>query len=259
MKTPFYWIDAFTGRRFSGNPAGVVISDAELPVEAMQSIARENNVPETAFVVPAGEDFRIRWFSPTVEVDLCGHATLASACALQLEGRLSGDTVRFHSKSGPLAVSRDGKRFALDFPARRGERIAGDAAMNEALGVTPDEVFRAPAMMAVLPDEQALRQLRPRIDRVAKLPGYGLVVTAPGENCDFVSRFFAPQVGVDEDHATGSTHCQLIPYWSERLSKKTLHARQLSARGGEFWCEDRGDRVTIAGECALYFSGQIEI
>lgn len=259
MKVPFYWIDAFTGRRFGGNPAGVVISDVELPVQTMQSIAQENNVPETAFVVPAGEDFRIRWFSPTVEVDLCGHATLASACALGLAGRVSKDTVRFHSKSGPLAVTRDGKRFALDFPARRGERIEVDDAIREALGVTPAEVYRAPAMMAVLPGEQALRDLRPSIERIAKLPGYGFVVTAPGKDCDFVSRFFAPQVGVDEDHATGSTHCQLIPYWSERLRKKQLHARQLSTRGGEFWCEDRAERVTIAGECALYISGQIEI
>lgn len=259
MKVPFYWIDAFTGRRFGGNPAGVVISETELPAQTMQSIATENGVPETAFVVPQGDDFRIRWFAPALEVDLCGHATLASAHALRLAGRLSKDTVRFHSKSGPLSVTREGDRYALDFPSRPSPRAEVNEAVRDALGVVPEELYQAQAMMAVLKDEQALRDLRPRIDFIVKQPGYGFVITAPGKDCDFVSRFFAPQVGVDEDHATGSTHCQLVPYWSARLKKKQLHARQLSARGGEFWCEDRGERVKIAGECALHISGQIEI
>lgn len=258
-RIPFYWIDAFTSQRFCGNPAGVVLSEQPLPVQVMQNIARENNLAETAFVVPEGAEFGIRWFTPTVEVELCGHATLASAYALKIAGRASNGVIRFNSLSGPLSVSREGDRLALDFPARRAERIEVENRVSEALGIVPEELYRAQATMAVLKSEQALRDLQPRMDRVAQLPGYGFVVTAPGENSDFVSRFFAPQVGVPEDPVTGSTHCQLIPYWSQRLGKRKLYARQISSRGGELWCEDRGDRVSIAGQCALYFSGHLEL
>jgi PhzF family phenazine biosynthesis protein len=259
VRAPFYWIDAFTSRRFCGNPAGVVLSELPVPAELMQNIARENNLAETAFVVSQGEDFGIRWFTPTVEVELCGHATLASAYALQLAGRAPSSGIRFNSLSGPLSVSRDGDRLVLDFPARRAERIGVENLVSEALGVVPEEVYRAQAMMVVLASERALRELKPRMDLVAQLPGYGCVVTAPGEDSDFVSRFFAPQVGVPEDPVTGSTHCLLIPYWSQRLGKRALYARQISPRGGELWCEDRGERVHIGGHCALYFSGQLEL
>jgi PhzF family phenazine biosynthesis protein len=209
--------------------------------------------------VPEDKNFGIRWFTPTVEVDLCGHATLASAYALQLAGRAPSEVIQFNSRSGPVSVLCDVDRLVLDFPARRVERIGVEDPVSEALGVVPEEVHRAQAMMAVLASEQALRELKPRMDLMARLPGYGFVVTAPGEDSDFVSRFFAPQVGVPEDPVTGSTHCQLIPYWSQRLGKRALYARQISARGGELWCEDRGDRVHIGGHCALYFSGQLEL
>lgn len=259
MRVPFYWIDAFTSRRFSGNPAGVVLTERPLPADLMQAIATENNLADTAFIVTEGSEFGIRWFTPAVEVDLCGHATLAGAYALHVAGRAPMDIIRFASRSGPLSVSRRDDRLALDFPARPAERIDSNDDMKQALGVAPAEVYRAQAMMVVLESEQALRDLSPRIDLVAGLPGYGLVVTAPGEQSDFVSRFFAPQVGVPEDAVTGSTHCQLIPYWSARLGKKQLYARQLSARGGELWCDDLGDRVLIAGHCTLYMSGQLEL
>ena len=260
MKLPFYWIDAFTAARFHGNPAAVVIADAPLRAELMQSIATENNLAETAFVVPDEERYAIRWFTPTVEVDLCGHATLASAYALYQQGLVTHDSIEFTSASGLLYVSRRGDRLALDFPARPGS-IAADLMQSAgaALGATPTEVHSAQATMAVFNTEQEIRALSPDMAKVARLPGYGLVATAPGRQSDFVSRFFAPQVGVPEDPVTGSTHCTLVPYWSSRLGKTQLHAQQLSARGGELWCEDRGQRVSIAGQCALYLRGEIEV
>lgn len=261
MKLPLYWVDAFTKDRFHGNPAGVVVSEEALVPELMQSIAAENNIAETAFVVPAGTGFAIRWFTPTVEVDLCGHATLASAFALGLHGLIKSNHIEFISASGPLAVSRDGERLALDFPARPA-REAREAPMiaevSNALGAVPSEVHQAVAIMAVFDTEEKLRSLRPDMDAVLRLPCYGLVATAPGNGCDFVSRFFAPKVGVPEDPVTGSTHCTLIPYWSARLGKTKLYAKQLSPRGGELWCEDRKGRVQIAGHCALYMRGEID-
>lgn len=259
MKIPLYWIDAFTQRRFHGNPAAVVITDQWLEVELMQAIATENNLAETAFVVPDGTRFAIRWFTPTAEVDLCGHATLASAYALRLHGRAAHEAIEFTCASGALKVSRQGERLALDFPARPAERVENFENVIEALGATPREVHRAAAMMAVFETEEELRALRPHMDKVFRLPGYGLVATAPGRQCDFASRFFAPQVGVPEDPVTGSTHCTLIPYWSHRLGKRQLYAQQLSPRGGELWCEDRGERVTISGYCAFYLRGEIEV
>ena len=259
MKTPLYWIDAFSRRRFSGNPAAVVITDEPLAEDLMLGIAAENNLAETAFVVPRGARFSIRWFTPTVEMDLCGHATLASAFALNLSGQAKGDPILFDSRSGELSVGAQGERLALNFPARPSSPGNLNERVAEALGLRPVVVHEAQATMAILESEAQLRSLTPRFDLVAKLPGYGLIVTAPGEDCDFVSRFFAPQVGVPEDPVTGSAHCMLVPYWSQRLHKNELHARQLSARGGELWCENRGERVIIAGYCALYLKGEIEI
>ncbi len=260
MKLPLYWVDAFTRRCFAGNPAAVVIAEQPLSAGLMQAIANENNLAETAFVLGEGPDFAIRWFTPTVEVDLCGHATLAAAFALYSEGLVSSDVIAFTSASGSLRVTRDAARLALDFPARLSIE---DSSMVErvgaALGAVPCEVHRAQATMAVFETEEDVRLLRPDMDRVLQLPGYGLVATAAGNGCDFVSRFFAPQVGVPEDPVTGSTHCTLTPYWSARLGKKHLYARQLSTRGGELWCEDRGERVAIAGNCALYLRGEIDV
>jgi PhzF family phenazine biosynthesis protein len=259
MKLPLYWVDAFTRSRFHGNPAAVVVSEKALAPELMQPIAAENNIAETAFVVPAGGGFSIRWFTPAVEVDLCGHATLASAFALGLHGHVMRTCFEFSSASGPLTVSRDGERLALDFPARPAIPSTMAREVSDALGATPSEVLQAAAMMAVFKTEEELRALRPKMDAVVRLPGYGLVATAPGNDCDFVSRFFAPKVGVLEDPVTGSTHCTLIPYWSARLGKAKLYAKQLSARGGELWCADRKERVMIAGHCALYMRGEIEV
>ena len=229
MKLPLLWVDAFTAKCFHGNPAAVVIAEQELPVDLMQSIAHENNLAETAFVVPDRERYAIRWFTPTVEVDLCGHATLASAFALYHQRHAKQDLIEFASASGPLRVRRAGQRLALDFPARPAatapqlsQRVA------EALGAAPAELHSAQATMAVFDHERDIRALTPNMDLVARLPGYGLVVTAPGEAADFVSRFFAPQVGVPEDPVTGSTHCTLVPYWTQRLKKRQLYAQQLS-------------------------------
>ena len=259
MRLPYHRVDSFTQRRFAGNPAGVVLCDDLLEPELMQSIATENNLAETAFVAAERGGFNIRWFTPTVEVDLCGHATLAAAFVLYSTGRVATDSVRFSSRSGVLTVLRDAERLALDFPARPPEELEVDAVITAALGVAPVEWHRAAAMMAVLGSEREIRELRPDLQAVARLPGYGLVVTAPGEHCDFVSRFFAPQIGIDEDPVTGATHCTLTPYWARRLGKSKLHAMQLSARGGELWCEARGDRVVIAGHCLPYFAGHIEV
>ncbi len=259
MKIPLYWIDAFSQHRFGGNPAAVVITAEPLAEDLMRAIAAENNLAETAFVVPRGSRFSIRWFTPTVEMDLCGHATLASAFALDISGWAKSSPIVFDSRSGELSVSRQAERLALNFPARPSSPVDLNERVAEALGVRPVVVHGAQATMAILESQSQLRSLVPRLELVAKLPGYGLIVTAPGEQCDFVSRFFAPQVGVPEDPVTGSAHCMLVPYWSARLRKKALHARQLSARGGELWCEDRGERVIIAGYCALYLQGEIEI
>lgn len=259
MRIPYHRVDSFTRRRFSGNPAGVVLCDEPIAADLMQRLATENNLAETAFVAADRDGFNIRWFTPAVEVDLCGHATLAAAFVLYSTGRANADSVRFTSRSGELTVLRSGDRLALDFPARPSEKLEADAAIQAALGLAPAEWHRAEAMMAVLECEQQLRNLRPDLKAVALLPGYGLVVTAPGERCDFVSRFFAPQIGIDEDPVTGATHCTLIPYWALRLGKSQMYAMQLSARGGELWCEARGERVLIAGQCLPYFAGHIEI
>ena len=259
MKLPIYFYDAFSSEVFHGNPAAVVVSERALPVNLMQAIAAENNLAETAFVVPQGSIFAIRWFTPTVEIDLCGHATLAAAAALRQFGHTGNDVIDFTCASGPLTVTREGDRLALDFPARPAAARAVTPQVIEALGATPVELHQAKAMMAVFATEEEIRALRPRLDLIAQQPGYGFIVTAPGRDSDFVSRFFAPQSGVPEDPVTGSSHCTLIPYWSARLNKKTLFARQLSLRGGELWCEDRGERVIIAGQVALYLRGEIEV
>ncbi|MBX3749740.1 MAG: PhzF family phenazine biosynthesis protein [Opitutaceae bacterium] len=259
MKLPIYVLDAFTSEVFRGNPAAVVVSERALPVDLMQAIAAENNLAETAFVVPQGSIFTIRWFTPTVEIDLCGHATLAAAAALRKFGHTASDVIDFTCASGPLTVTRTGDRLALDFPARPAEPREVTPEVIDALGAVPAELHQAKALMAVFTSEEEIKTLRPRMDLIAKQPGYGFIVTAPGRSADFVSRFFAPQSGIPEDPVTGSSHCTLIPYWAARLGQTTLAARQLSPRGGELWCEARGERVTIAGHCAFYLKGEIVV
>ena len=259
-KLTLYQVDAFTGRVFAGNPAAVVPLDAWLPDETLQSIATENNLSETAFFVGSAGEYDIRWMTPAAEVDLCGHATLASAWVLMNEIEKGRTEVRFQSKSGLLRVTAEGDRLALDFPSRPPAPADKSAtAVAAALGAKPQSVLATRDYLALFESEDAVRALAPDMAKVAALDRMGVMATAPGRDCDFVSRFFAPQVGVPEDPVTGSAHCTLVPYWSKRLGKTSLFARQVSARGGELWCEDRVERVAIAGRCAAYLQGTIEV
>jgi len=261
MRIPYYQIDAFTSSVFSGNPAGVCLLDHWLDDATLLAIGAENNLSETAFLVRAGDHHQLRWFTPKAEVDLCGHATLASAFVVFTWVDPSRDSVRFESKSGPLTVGRDGDLLVMDFPARKAEpRAAAPQALLTGLGARPEQVLLSVRdCLAVFGDEKAVRDLRPDTAQLAKLDQLGIIVTAPGRECDFVSRFFAPRLGVPEDPVTGSAHSTLIPFWAERLGKSRLHALQVSERGGELFCEDRGDRVHIAGRAAAYLEGTITL
>lgn len=262
MSFPIYQVDAFTSELFSGNPAAVCILD-EWPDDALlQAIAAENNLSETAFLVRRDQRFEVRWFTPVTEVALCGHATLASSFVIFNCLHWTGDIIRFHSlKSGELRVTRNGELFSMDFPARHPTRCEIPDLLPEALNRRPMEVLdTAEDLLVVLEDERAVRELKPDLSLLMQIEQRrGIIVSAPGELCDFVSRFFAPLVGIPEDPVTGSAHCVLTPYWAKRLGKKQLRARQLSRRGGELLCEDRGDRVTISGKAVLYLEGTIMV
>ena len=257
MKIQCFHVDAFASGAFRGNPAAVCLLDAWLADATLQNIAAENNLPETAFIVPRGSEFELRWFSPTVEVDLSGHATLAAAAVLFTERNFAGDTIRFHSRSGPLMVSRAGEVFTLDFPARPAETCEPPEALLRGLGCRPSGVFKSRDYLAVFATEAEVRSLAPDFAALKTLDCLGVIVTAPGSDSDFVSRFFAPAAGIDEDPVTGSAHCTLIPYWSQRLGKTTLFARQVSRRGGELFCRLAGNRVHIGGKAVLYLRGEI--
>lgn len=259
MKLPLYHLDTFTGRVFAGNPAAVVPLERWLDTHTLQAIAAENNLSETAFLVGGGGQYEIRWLTPATEVDLCGHATLASAHVVMTKLEPGSKEVSFRSQSGPLVVTRDEDLLALDFPARPPQPLPISEALVMALGRRPREVWRARDVMAVFDGEEDIRSLRPDRDRLGELEWFGVIATAPGHDVDFVSRFFAPRQGVPEDPVTGSAHCTLVPYWARRLGKPRLHALQVSARGGELHCEDRGDRVKIAGRVVPYLEGTIEI
>ena len=260
MRLPYYQVDAFTDRVFGGNPAGVCLLESWLPDDALQRIAAENNLSETAFVVPRGGEFELRWMTPTVEVDLCGHATLAPAFVIFTELGFTGESIRFHTQAGPLGASRAGEIITLDFPTWAAEPCANvPTVMADALGWIPREVLKTRDYLAVFSSEDEILALKPDFAQLARLDCLGVICTAPGRNCDFVSRFFAPAAGIAEDPVTGSAHCTLIPYWSHRLGKSMLHARQLSTRRGELFCEDRGARVGIGGRCALYSRAHLEV
>jgi PhzF family phenazine biosynthesis protein len=260
MTLRLYQVDAFASRVFAGNPAAVVPLEGWLDDATLQAIATENNLSETAFFVGGGGEYHVRWMTPAEEVDLCGHATLASAFVVFNEIDPGRTEVRFRSKSGPLRVAADGPRLALDFPSRPPEPAdASLEALAAALGARPGRALASRDYLAVFDSEDAVRSLRPDMARVAALDRMAVIATAPGRDCDFVSRFFAPAVGVPEDPVTGSAHCTLVPYWSRRLGRPRLFARQVSARGGELWCEDRGERVGIAGHCVKYLEGTIEL
>ena len=258
MKIPYYEVHSFTNRPRSGNPAGVCPLERWLDDSLMQDLAAENNLSETAFFAPLGSEFGLRWFTPTQEVDLCGHATLASAWVLFERLGFPGRTITFHSKSGPLTVTRDGTRLALDFPARPAAPREAPAGLVKALGAAPREVLGASDLLCVFDSERDVRAIAPDFAALGAVDLFAVIVAAPGDDADFVSRFFAPRAGVPEDPVTGRAHCTLVPYWARRLGKRALHARQVSARGGELWCEDRGDRVKIAGHARLYLEGTLE-
>lgn len=258
MKIPFWQADAFTGAVFSGNPAGVCVLEAWPADDVLQAIAAENNLSETAFLVNEGQAYGLRWFSPLMEVDLCGHATLASAFVLFETAEKAADALTFRTRSGPLTVVRSGERLAMDFPARRPEPYSAREAVSAALGLAPAEVHRSVRdIMAVYETPEQVQSLQPDMEKLARLDCLGMIAAAPGRDCDFVSRFFAPRAGIPEDPVTGSAHCTLAPYWAGRLGKSILHARQISKRGGELFCEDHGDRVRIGGRAALYLQGTL--
>jgi PhzF family phenazine biosynthesis protein len=257
MHLQFHQIDAFTSRPFSGNPAMVYRLDTWLADSLMQQIAAEHNLAETAFVVREGNAWHIRWFTPTTEVPLCGHATLATAHVLFELYEEPGERLDFTCRSGSLSVTREAGRLVLDFPALHAEEYAVSAELEQALGVPVLAARLAKELLVVLESEQAVRACQPDMKALAKLPGLGVIVTAPGLQHDFVSRYFAPAIGIDEDPVTGSTHCLLIPYWAARLGKTELSAFQCSARGGELGCRLDGERVKIAGQAVLVSQGTL--
>jgi PhzF family phenazine biosynthesis protein len=253
-----YQVDAFAESVFSGNPAAICPLDAWLPDEKMQAIAAENNLAETAFFVRNGKGYKLRWFTPAVEIDLCGHATLATASVILNDLTPNEPSVSFETKSGTLTVTRAGEVYSMDFPARPPQACADVyPGLLAALGGKPEAVLAARDYFVVYGSEEELRALKPDMAGLMNLDRFAVIATAPGREFDFVSRFFAPAKGVPEDPVTGSSHCSLIPYWSQRLGKKKLHAFQASPRGGELWCEDRGERVTISGKAVRFFEGNI--
>ena len=263
VKVPFYHVDAFTLETFGGNPAGVVPLHHWLDDRTLLALAAELNLPATAFFVPRGDDFEIRWFAPAGELELCGHGTLAAGHVLLHRLHAGRSTIDFEARSGKLRAERNGRRIALEFPALRPQTEEAHEAVAAAIGVRPAEVWEAPGArgMAVLADPAQVRDLRPDIAAIAALPFSALIVTARGfdGDCDFVSRYFVPKHGLHEDYATGSAHCVLTPYWAGVLAKPRLFARQLSSRGAEFWVEDCGDRVRIAGECTPFAEGMLTL
>jgi len=260
MNIPIFQVDAFTLGPFSGNPAAVCPLDAWLDDDTMQSIAAENNLAETAFIVARDQGYDLRWFTPAIEVDLCGHATLAAGYVVLNHLQPDLDTVSFHTMSGHLTVTRDGDRLSMDFPARAPTPVAVSQKLGDALGDVPSEVYLSRDILAVYDDEASVRSLSPDQGKLLALEeGLGVIATAKGEVVDFVSRFFVPKAGIAEDPVTGSAHCTLVPFWAERLGRSQLVAHQVSARGGELHCEHRGDRVIMSGRCTLFLSGSMHL
>ena len=269
MRIPLFQVDAFTAVPFRGNPAAVCLLSQELPQELLQAIAAENNLSETAFLLPQGSwdglpHYSLRWFTPTTEVDLCGHATLAAAHVLLSEVHPEAQEVAFSTRSGQVLVRQQGKRLAMDFPSQTPQPwLEAQEQVAAALGIPPLELYRGSMGVAVLASAQQVRQVQPNRAQVEALSVSGLIVTAAGadseEGADFVCRVFAPRLGISEDPVTGSAQCLLAPYWSERLGRTELRVRQLSTRGGELWCRYLGARVEIAGQAVLVMVGELRI
>ena len=261
MRTPIYQIDAFTSRVFSGNPAAVMPLTRFLPDATMLAIAAENNLSETAFLVAKNGDYRLRWFTPQVEVPLCGHATLASAAVVMERLEPGRNRVVFHSASGPLTVTRSGAGYVMDLPARPSQEVTTPPGLAEALGAVPVEVrVNEFNYMAVLENAQSVRRLSPEMAIIARMNRPGVIVTAPGDGIyDFISRYFAPTKGIPEDPVTGAAHCMLAPYWAQRLGKTEFRAFQASRRGGEILCRLVNNRTELEGSCVFYLEGEVEI
>jgi len=260
MNLPIFQVDAFSSELYKGNPAAVVPLQEWLSDEHMQAIAAENNLSETAFFVREGESYRLRWFTPTVEVDLCGHATLAAAHVLFEELGYQEDEVVFKTRSGLLTVKKEGAFLTMNFPADEMPKVEASSVLFKALGIPKTtDTFKTDDYMVVLNSEEEVANLDPNIRMLSEVDARGIIVTAPGDEVDFVSRFFAPQAGVDEDPVTGSAHTKSTPYWSKRLDKNELKARQISKRGGDLICRMQGDRVEILGEAVTYLKGEIII
>ncbi len=264
MPLPLYQVDAFTNRRFAGNPAAIVPLTSWLSDSTLQAIAMENNLAETAFFVPRDGGFHLRWFTPLAEVDLCGHATLASAWVLFHKLDYREPVIHFETLSGELRVSREGQKLRMDFPATPARPAVVKRELVRAMGAQPATVLESRDLVFIYEDASQVKALQPDMHALTGLVPFGLIATAPGaasgeDACDFVSRFFAPAMGVPEDPVTGSAHCTLVPYWAERTGKTTFFARQVSRRGGEIWCSLHGDRVYLEGEAVLYLQGEIEI
>lgn len=261
MRAALFQLDAFTTRRYAGNPAAVVPLERFLPDPDLQAIAAENNLAETAFLVRDGTDYRLRWFTPTTEVPLCGHATLASAAVVMERLEPHRDRVVFHTASGPLTVARAGAKYLMDFPALPSKRVPASEEIRSVIGMKPLEVHADEFnYLALLAEAKAVRELAPDIPAIARLDRDGLIVTAPGDGSfDFVSRYFAPAKGIPEDPVTGSAHCMLAPFWASRLGKTELRAAQVSARGGEMVCRVGPERVELEGSCVFYLDGTIEL
>lgn len=258
MKIPIFRVSAFTRDVFAGNPAAVCPLERWLDDSLMQAIATENNLSETAFMMPCADGWRLRWFTPVMEVDLCGHATLAAAWVVTRRIDPAARQVQFLTRSGPLTVRVDGDLLRMDFPAQPATALESPpAALLRGLGCEPRFAGKAEYYFAVLDNAAELRNLKPDLEQFRQLDSIGVIVSAPGWDVDFVSRFFAPGQGIPEDPVTGSAHCTLIPYWSERLGKQSLVARQISPRSGDLLCQARGDRVEIAGHAALYLEGEL--
>lgn len=267
MLLPIYQVDAFSNRVFGGNPAAVCPLESWLPKATMQAIAVENNLAETAFFVksntPSAEEYELRWFTPAYEIDLCGHATLASAHVLYDLLGYKQEHIHFKTRSGSLFVKPNGDKYAMDFPARPPKEVPESLVneLEEALGIKSVYAGRSRDILVEVATEEEVRKLEPDMALVAQFDCVGVIVTAPGkrEDVDFVSRFFAPQAGVPEDPVTGSAHCTLVPYWAQKLGKNQLFARQISSRGGDLWTELKGDRVEMSGQAMTYLKGEIRI
>lgn len=257
MNLPIYQIDAFTNNIFQGNPAAVVVLNEWIESKLMQKIAAENNLAETAFIAKDNDEYRIRWFTPVCEVDLCGHATLASAHLVIYHLEPQRKQVTFHSKSGDLNVQVKEALLSMSLPAAQSTKVDPPEELAEALKVKPAELYKSDDFMAVYNDENTILEMDPDFEMLKKLDARGIIVTAPGDTVDFVSRFFAPAIGVKEDAVTGSAHTKLVPYWSKRLNKKELTAEQLSERSGKLRCVDLDDRVELLGNARTYLKGEI--